>query len=400
MKKDDIARRTTQAGFSNPTQPLNRPSFNCATPMKPIQEETSSITTPECFDSRSHRSSFGDKCKSGTETPGRTGPIASVSGESDSNAASTPPYVKWANGFDSLLEDPEGQKVFQSYLRSEDALNNLMFWYAVNGFKTQVDKHKKYRLATVIGRTFLKKNSPNALTEISSENRKLILDSIRKNNIDGSTFDRAQLEIETFLKEKAYFMFLKSDVYIDYCNKVIQQQEQLLKSSDTKQGSTEVPTLSCSQPLEGNLNSSVASSRGISVPASGCKANAPANAPGTFPSQSPDTQLQAGDSLAIEIGVEDVNTCKNSESVSLTNRDSTSVPSTKHSNSQAGSITSQGNTSLSETGGTGLATVHEDTELLCKEINLRGGNKGFEATSDTFAASSPICRKNSSDTIK
>ena len=392
MKKDDIASRTTQVGFTHPAPPLNRPSFNCATPMKPIQEETSSITTPDCFDNRSHRSSFGDRCKSGTETPGRSGPIASVSCESDSNAASTPPYVKWANGFDSLLEDPEGQKVFQSYLRSEDALNNLMFWYAVNGFKTQVDKRKKYRLATVIGRTFLKKNSPNALTEISSENRKLILDSIRKDNIDGSTFDRAQLEIETFLKEKAYFMFLKSDVYIDYCNKIIQQQEQLLRNSDSKQGSIEVPTVSSSQILEGN--SSVSSNHGTSVPPPGSTA-VPANASGNFSSRAPETQLPANDSVN-EVG-EDVNTCKNSESVSSTSHDTTSVPSTKHSIAQAGSTTSQGNASINEAG---LATVHEDTELLCKEINLRGGNKGFEATSDTFAASSPTCRKSSSDALK
>ena len=348
--------------------------------MKPILEE-SCMTTPDLTEEQLRN-------KSGAETPLRG------STESDSANAVTPPYVKWAIGFDSLLEDPEGQKVFQSYLRAEGALNNLMFWYAVNGFKTQSDRHKKYRLATVIGRTFLKRNSANALSEIGSDNRKQILDAIRKNHAENDVFDRAQSEIECFLKEKAYPMFLKSDVYIDYCNKAVQQQTTAMNNLNVSSNS---PLNTTSGQL-GSLNtdcsptSSTYSNQSTVTPTVDPPKSYPPGYPGPNIAQ-PNRQAPSipGDKFSDNLSEK----CHQSSSVGAI-KTSSNVPLESHS-LDSGSVVENAQSGLpaqSSKTETGLATVHEDTELLCKEINLRGGNKGFEATSDTFAAStSPTCRK-------
>ncbi len=332
--------------------------------MKPILEETSNLTTPECVEDAL-------RAKSGSETPKR------ATNDADGISSGTPPYIKWASGFDFLLEDPEGQKVFQSYLRSEGALNNLMFWYAVNGFKTQSDRHKKLRLATVIAKTFLKRNSSNCLTEIATDDRKQILEAIRKSSTDDDLFDRAQFEIEAFLKDKAYPMFLKSDVYIEYCNKAIQCHS---VSSDSP---------SNSGPPHGGL---ISENSPTSSSCSNRSTIVLSNNDPRLVSSNANASLNTSATNAANVMV-DMNTSFSASDSKLNNpavqlNDSTSVPleSPNISCSSDSNVFRPNDSSA-------LATVHEDTELLCKEINLRGGNKGFEATSDTFAtSSSPTCR--------
>ena len=381
--------------------------INSSVTMKPHIKESPGVTTSQFYGDESCRQ------KSGSDTPMRE----SVGSDSANNSG-TPPYVKWAVGFDSLLEDPEGQKVFQSYLRAEGALNNLMFWYAVNGFKTQSDKHKKYRLATVIGRTFLKRNSANALSEIASDHRKQILDAIRKNQAENNVFDNAQEEIENFLKEKAYPMFLKSDVYIDCCNKAI-QQDAVVSNSHMSCSSSPLNTANTCQTgslnQEGSPTISTYSTQSTVTPTLDSKNTTTANAAqGTGSNGSTVTRLSSAaadnsseasqsshviqGSTVDEGSASDISEVQDPTTVTvITSGPSSSVPSISRATalnfkpaSSSGLPLQQGINDSGSIGNAlvgGLATVHEDTELLCKEINLRGGNKGFEATTDIFAAS-------------
>ena len=69
--------------------------------------------------------------------------------------SSPPSYLRWARNLNSLLEDPEGVRLFRRYLAQEGPshADPLEFWFACNGLKNQhPDPEKTTQLVKVIFR--------------------------------------------------------------------------------------------------------------------------------------------------------------------------------------------------------------------------------------------------------
>ena len=153
---------------------------------------------------------------------------------------------KWSNGFKFLLEDPEGIEIFQQYLKTETApenLESLQFVFAARGF--QISYYKKpenrQKLANAIIREFIVKGVAKKIGESTRKSLAQIYNKwSNKHNKDLSDlsidmFTRAQEEIERKFEMTVYRGFLKSDYYIKCLN---QSPEALavLNNRSTKEG--------------------------------------------------------------------------------------------------------------------------------------------------------------------
>lgn len=150
---------------------------------------------------------------------------------------------KWSLGLDYLLHDSEGVALFKSYLEFEGCSNLLDFWFACQGFRSKVDPSDGRKITQIIKaiyRTYIRGvgstsqqliilgKSPQSLVQsrsdpirLRSETRHEITEKIsRKHDLDQTVFDKAQGEVEHFLRTTAYPAFLKSDVYIDFLQKI------------------------------------------------------------------------------------------------------------------------------------------------------------------------------------
>lgn len=65
-----------------------------------------------------------------------------------------PACLKWANSLHSLLQDPDGVKLFHQYLESEGQhhADTLDFWFACEGLRKQTATEKIHQLVKVIYR--------------------------------------------------------------------------------------------------------------------------------------------------------------------------------------------------------------------------------------------------------
>lgn len=128
---------------------------------------------------------------------------------------STPVYLKWAKNLKNLLEDAEGVKLFQKYLKQEKCEVLLEFWLACEGLK-KYDPNDKAQISQ-LNKLLYKRYIKQALKNIKPETKREIeLKVDDKTCTDQSVYDPAQKEIEELMMCTAYPNFLESDVYLQH----------------------------------------------------------------------------------------------------------------------------------------------------------------------------------------
>ncbi|XP_074647561.1 axin-1-like [Tubulanus polymorphus] len=144
-------------------------------------------------------------------------PEGSVSNSPPFTESSTPSYLKWAENMNFLLEDSEGVKLFKEFLAQDSCATPLDFWFACQGFKNNVpasDAQKIYQLIKIIYKNYIKGDGG---INIQPETKRVIVEKVtKKDHLDQTIFDDAQVEVETTMRNSLYPSFLKSDNYVQY----------------------------------------------------------------------------------------------------------------------------------------------------------------------------------------
>eukprot|EP00058_Branchiostoma_floridae_P018101 XP_002603590.1 hypothetical protein BRAFLDRAFT_126913 [Branchiostoma floridae] len=160
--------------------------------------------------------SKSDYSHSSAGTPRRTN--CDLGFEPEGSASPTPPYLRWAENLQALLSDKDGSQLFKLYLENEDSKHLLEFYFAVNGFKKMDPKDDKtQRLANIVYTKYIKEGRGTLTHRVKPGTKQYLAKNIDCKPLDISIFDQAQLEIEKFMEENAYRMFLESDIYLQYC---------------------------------------------------------------------------------------------------------------------------------------------------------------------------------------
>ncbi|KAM6940119.1 axin-2-like isoform 1-T1 [Xenentodon cancila] len=137
-------------------------------------------------------------------------------GEPEGSASPDSPLVRWTKSLHFLLGDQDGAHLFKTFLERENCVDTLDFWFACNGFRQMDLKDTKtLRVAKVIFKRYIETNSIVA-KQLKPATKTFIRDNIKKQQIDSAMFDQAQTEIQSYMEENAYQMFLTSDIYLEY----------------------------------------------------------------------------------------------------------------------------------------------------------------------------------------
>ena len=158
--------------------------------------------------------------------------------EPEGSASPTPPYVRWAESFHSLLDDEDGIQLFRAFLCQECCGDLLDFWFACSGFRKlpgasgvcgaaaadgvqpagtdSVEGGKRLKLAKAIYRKYIADGSGVAARQIKPATRTFIRDCVSRGQLDAALFDQAQTEVQAWMEENTYPLFLKSDVYLKH----------------------------------------------------------------------------------------------------------------------------------------------------------------------------------------
>lgn len=77
---------------------------------------------------------------------------------SDCSRTSPPPYFKWPQSLQTLLEDPEGVELFNRYVKSEGSEHSerLNFYFACEGLKQKTEYDEIRRTVEAIYRCVLR----------------------------------------------------------------------------------------------------------------------------------------------------------------------------------------------------------------------------------------------------
>lgn len=151
---------------------------------------------------------------------------------------STPPYLKWAENMNFLLEDGDGIDLFRTFLDQEGAgQHSLDFWLACKGLKI---KDKVDSEATHVIKLIQKKYIKSDKLPYLKANTKHAIYEKLKSGLDLMIFDVAQAEVEDFMRNNLYPLFIKSDLYIQY----VQKGGDSPKSSNSSSGSNSARPLS------------------------------------------------------------------------------------------------------------------------------------------------------------
>ena len=156
----------------------------------------------------------------------------------------TPPYLKWAENLELLLNDREGVRLFKQFLDQEHSAQPLDFWFACRGLKIGVqsdDYPKVQSLVTLIYKKYIKGEQLKLRPEV----KRGIAEKLKKKKYEQGIFDSAQSDIEDTMRSDTYPLFLKSDLYVQY---VQTGGESPKTTSNTSSGSNSVRPLS-SGPL-------------------------------------------------------------------------------------------------------------------------------------------------------
>ncbi|XP_062389134.1 axin-1-like [Sardina pilchardus] len=157
--------------------------------------------------------------------------------EPEGSASPTPPYLRWAESLHSLLDDEDGIQLFRAFLCQEGCGDLLDFWFACSGFRKLpggssqpasgtadiggggggVESGKRLKLAKAIYRKYIADGSVSvAARQIKPATRTFIRDCVSRARLDAALFDQAQTEVQAWMEENTYPLFLKSDVYLKH----------------------------------------------------------------------------------------------------------------------------------------------------------------------------------------
>lgn len=144
-----------------------------------------------------------------------TTPSSNFRESSSSNSGGTPSYLKWAESLSYLLQDSDGVKLFKEFLDDQDqSCNALDFWFACSGLKMVAasDTDRTVGLVKLIYKKYLKGDSLRLKPDV----KRKIVERLKKENVDQTIFDDAQMDVEHVMRNDMYPLFLKSDVYLQY----------------------------------------------------------------------------------------------------------------------------------------------------------------------------------------
>ncbi|XP_004706166.1 axin-1 [Echinops telfairi] len=160
----------------------------------------------------------GPKGEASTATPRRSD--LDLGYEPEGSASPTPPYLRWAESLHSLLDDQDGIHLFKTFLKQEDCVDLLDFWFACTGFRklepSGSNEEKRLKLAKAIYRKYILDSNGIVSRQTKPATKSFIKDCIMRQQIDPATFDQAQTEVQSTMEENSYPSFLKSDIYLEY----------------------------------------------------------------------------------------------------------------------------------------------------------------------------------------
>lgn len=154
--------------------------------------------------------------------------------EPEGSASPTPPYLRWAESLHSLLDDEDGIRLFRTFLCQEGCGDLLDFWFACSGFRKlpsgagvsgsgqpagtdSGENSKRLKLAKAIYRKYIADASTSvAARQIKPATRTFIRDCVSRARLDAALFNQAQTEVQAWMEENTYPLFLKSDVYLKH----------------------------------------------------------------------------------------------------------------------------------------------------------------------------------------
>lgn len=170
-------------------------------------------------------------------------PEGSVANSPPFTENSTPPYLKWAESLHNLLDDPDGVQLFRTFLEQEDiGTSSLDFWYACQGLKIQErSEEERTQMVKIIFKKLIKGDK---LPFVDSSTKRIIAENINSGSYM-TLFDEAQSQVENYMKNDTYPLFLKSDLYVQYVNK----EGDSPKSSNSSSGSNSASRPVSSGPL-------------------------------------------------------------------------------------------------------------------------------------------------------
>ena len=152
--------------------------------------------------------------------------------------SSTPPYRRWAENFDLLLNDRDGVNLFKNFLTQEHTVQPLDFCYACRGIKLveESNKDKFFGLAKTIYKKFIKGDQ----LQLPQNVKRAIATKLQSKQYDPAMFEAAQSFVEESMRTNLYPLFLNSDIYVQY----VQNGGESPKSSHSTSGSSSARPMS------------------------------------------------------------------------------------------------------------------------------------------------------------
>ena len=152
--------------------------------------------------------------------------------------SSTPPYRRWAENFELLLNDRDGVNLFKNFLTQEHTVQPLDFCYACRGIKLveESNKDKFFGLAKTIYKKFIKGDQ----LQLPQNVKRAIATKLQSKQYDPAMFEAAQSFVEESMRTNLYPLFLNSDIYVQY----VQNGGESPKSSHSTSGSSSARPMS------------------------------------------------------------------------------------------------------------------------------------------------------------
>lgn len=130
--------------------------------------------------------------------------------------SSTPPFMRWAENLTYLLDDRDGLSLFTTFLDQEGfGKTYVEFYFACEGLKKSEPK-KVPQIVKIINRKYFKSDK---LPCVSEQTKCVIQEKLKKQTVDRTIFDGAQLEVRNEMSCHSYPLFIKSDLYVQYIQK-------------------------------------------------------------------------------------------------------------------------------------------------------------------------------------
>lgn len=199
-----------------------------ATPRRSMKDKSLILNQSCCIDDEDMTAPLGFE------------PEGSVSNSPPFTENSTPPYMKWAENLNHLLEDIDGVQLFKQFLENEDfGCYSVNFWFACEGLKKKCaeDLDSIYNIVRAIYKKYIKTDKLPCISEVT---RHYIHEKLQKRSFatDQGIFDVAQNEVEEHMRKNTYPLFLKSDLFVQY----IQKGGESPKSTSTSGSNSVRPT--------------------------------------------------------------------------------------------------------------------------------------------------------------